>query len=338
MCREVTIKPNTKWGGDGSLGCGIGYGYLHRIPVRELPPESKPLFRMPINTVASPVVPQPTPIMAAAAPCTPVPIAPATDPTIAYVPPLLNTFPAVSSGTDVSVDPATMQSAPGIYGVPPMPATTILSSTTTSVQENSSGIFGVPPMPPTSIFNPSAIPQQQTHEEVRPQQVPTSLPPPIWSLPSSVPIPAATVAPPITVPTQTQEALAAAFQPTTTPMTYGGYGQAFTQATVPVPMSAPAPLPQQFTAPVPTIQQIPMSIPTYASCPQAVVTPGYGQQTTTTATGLPQPPPPMMASNYFTGPPSSAPGATMNTNISLPGMPPLTVSATIPPGLQFGPQ
>lgn len=49
MCREVTIKPNTKWGGDGSLGCGIGYGYLHRIPVRELPPETKPLFRMPIS-------------------------------------------------------------------------------------------------------------------------------------------------------------------------------------------------------------------------------------------------------------------------------------------------
>lgn len=33
-CREVTITPNSKWGGNGSLGCGIGYGYLHRIPVR----------------------------------------------------------------------------------------------------------------------------------------------------------------------------------------------------------------------------------------------------------------------------------------------------------------
>eukprot|EP00795_Rhopilema_esculentum_P013648 gene13648-4547_t len=32
-CREVTITPNTQWGGEGSLGCGIGYGYLHRIPV-----------------------------------------------------------------------------------------------------------------------------------------------------------------------------------------------------------------------------------------------------------------------------------------------------------------
>lgn len=33
-CREVLITPNHSWGGEGSLGCGIGYGYLHRIPVR----------------------------------------------------------------------------------------------------------------------------------------------------------------------------------------------------------------------------------------------------------------------------------------------------------------
>jgi len=36
-CREVSITPNSSWGGKGSLGCGIGYGYLHRIPVRGSP-------------------------------------------------------------------------------------------------------------------------------------------------------------------------------------------------------------------------------------------------------------------------------------------------------------
>lgn len=36
-CREVTITPNSSWGGEGSLGCGIGYGYLHRIPIRGHP-------------------------------------------------------------------------------------------------------------------------------------------------------------------------------------------------------------------------------------------------------------------------------------------------------------
>ncbi|CAB3242165.1 unnamed protein product [Arctia plantaginis] len=35
-CREVHITPNHNWGGEGSLGCGIGYGYLHRIPLRNM--------------------------------------------------------------------------------------------------------------------------------------------------------------------------------------------------------------------------------------------------------------------------------------------------------------
>jgi len=34
-CREVTIVPNAAWGGEGSLGAGIGYGYLHRIPITD---------------------------------------------------------------------------------------------------------------------------------------------------------------------------------------------------------------------------------------------------------------------------------------------------------------
>ncbi|NWH80124.1 GORS1 protein, partial [Piaya cayana] len=32
--REVVVTPNGAWGGEGSLGCGIGYGYLHRIPTQ----------------------------------------------------------------------------------------------------------------------------------------------------------------------------------------------------------------------------------------------------------------------------------------------------------------
>jgi len=34
-CREVTLVPNGAWGGEGSIGAGIGYGYLHRIPTLE---------------------------------------------------------------------------------------------------------------------------------------------------------------------------------------------------------------------------------------------------------------------------------------------------------------
>lgn len=32
----MLLTPNSDWGGEGSLGCGIGYGYLHRIPEREV--------------------------------------------------------------------------------------------------------------------------------------------------------------------------------------------------------------------------------------------------------------------------------------------------------------
>lgn len=33
---QVLLTPNSEWGGEGSLGCGIGYGYLHRIPERDM--------------------------------------------------------------------------------------------------------------------------------------------------------------------------------------------------------------------------------------------------------------------------------------------------------------
>jgi len=46
-CREVTITPNGAWGGEGSLGCGIGYGYLHRIPKRQFPTAGLPLGQKP---------------------------------------------------------------------------------------------------------------------------------------------------------------------------------------------------------------------------------------------------------------------------------------------------
>ncbi|XP_062477372.1 Golgi reassembly-stacking protein 1 [Pezoporus occidentalis] len=49
--REVVVTPNGAWGGEGSLGCGIGYGYLHRIPtqstIAKKKPESKPPSPLP---------------------------------------------------------------------------------------------------------------------------------------------------------------------------------------------------------------------------------------------------------------------------------------------------
>ncbi|XP_033914442.3 Golgi reassembly-stacking protein 1-like [Acipenser ruthenus] len=40
LCREVVVTPNGAWGGEGCLGCGIGYGYLHRIPSLPVTPKT----------------------------------------------------------------------------------------------------------------------------------------------------------------------------------------------------------------------------------------------------------------------------------------------------------
>nr|XP_034991447.1 Golgi reassembly-stacking protein 2 [Zootoca vivipara] len=54
-CREVVITPNSAWGGEGSLGCGIGYGYLHRIPTR--PFEEGKKISLPGQLSSSPITP-----------------------------------------------------------------------------------------------------------------------------------------------------------------------------------------------------------------------------------------------------------------------------------------
>ncbi|PIO34120.1 hypothetical protein AB205_0107610, partial [Aquarana catesbeiana] len=58
-CREVFVTPNGAWGGEGSLGCGIGYGYLHRIPLHSMRPEQKYEIKppSPLPSEHEPVVP-----------------------------------------------------------------------------------------------------------------------------------------------------------------------------------------------------------------------------------------------------------------------------------------
>ena len=41
MTREITINPSRNWGGEGALGCVLGFGALHRIPPPlDAPPEA----------------------------------------------------------------------------------------------------------------------------------------------------------------------------------------------------------------------------------------------------------------------------------------------------------
>ncbi|XP_047386294.1 Golgi reassembly-stacking protein 1 isoform X1 [Sciurus carolinensis] len=69
-CREVTVTPNAAWGGEGSLGCGIGYGYLHRIPTQPSSHKTPPVA--PTPGTPSPGTPLPgTPSPGAPLPGTP---------------------------------------------------------------------------------------------------------------------------------------------------------------------------------------------------------------------------------------------------------------------------
>jgi len=42
VAREVTIQPSRSWGGDGALGCVLGYGALHRLPAPLSEPVNAP--------------------------------------------------------------------------------------------------------------------------------------------------------------------------------------------------------------------------------------------------------------------------------------------------------
>ncbi|NWT17522.1 GORS1 protein, partial [Vireo altiloquus] len=53
--REVVVTPNGAWGGEGSLGCGIGYGYLHRIPTQSLTSKKKAESKSPSPEAGTPV-------------------------------------------------------------------------------------------------------------------------------------------------------------------------------------------------------------------------------------------------------------------------------------------
>lgn len=71
--REVIITPDRGWGGDGSLGCDVGSGYLHTLPARRT---GRAAARKPQPAAAEVVAAPPpaAPPVAMAAP--PVPVAP----------------------------------------------------------------------------------------------------------------------------------------------------------------------------------------------------------------------------------------------------------------------
>ena len=99
VTREVTIQPSRDWGGEGALGCVLGYGALHRLPA----PLSEPVHA-------------PGETMFDSAPTQH--FVPAASPTAAFYPAAANTPPPPSSSADFLV-PAQLVDA---HTAPPPPA------------------------------------------------------------------------------------------------------------------------------------------------------------------------------------------------------------------------
>ncbi|XP_062613630.1 Golgi reassembly-stacking protein 2-like isoform X2 [Saccostrea cucullata] len=189
-CREVTLTPNGAWGGEGSLGCGIGYGYLHRIPKRQFP-SSK-------SSVTPSAPPQPSKDGFAEVPLggttgitqdmsnlnintgTPtIPVIPQTDKLPGVQPPMV--LPNFSMGAPTGIPPPSTLPA----GIGNLPSLTSIPPLTTPVS--------LPGMPPGMVL-PNAAPGTTVPNF----PMPTSMP-----LPTSVPLPTSIPLPSFPLPTQT---------------------------------------------------------------------------------------------------------------------------------------
>ncbi|KAM4727812.1 Golgi reassembly-stacking protein 2-like [Anableps anableps] len=132
-CREVVITPNSAWGGEGSLGCGIGYGYLHRIPTR--PFEEGKKISFPANSSTEAVSPLKDGF-------TEVQLSAVTPP---------SSTPVVSSGLEDALSGLSISSAP-----PTMPSELQTGLPTVPLLPSSSSFAPLPPLNPAATgFNPA---------------------------------------------------------------------------------------------------------------------------------------------------------------------------------------
>ncbi|KAK4037035.1 Golgi reassembly-stacking protein 2 [Daphnia magna] len=178
-CREVTITPNSQWGGEGSLGCGIGYGYLHRIPLRSSSDirttEKIPLLSEQTSEEGVGVPSNPNPLELGAIPTIPtLPTSSATTLQAIFGPPpttnedfVVQTNASTNSAelpapifTGVTMPAPAPPNIPGMPSLPPlttpislpgMPPITVSCSLPQSALQ---GVAPTPPPPSTAVLPP----------------------------------------------------------------------------------------------------------------------------------------------------------------------------------------
>lgn len=345
-CREVTIVPNSAWPGEGSLGCGIGYGYLHRIPIRNAVDKTE-RKRKTSNIPSPPLIKPATFQLPNAVPSN----EPLTDPSI--VKPVENPV----NGTETNA------TQPTDLNPAPIPAPSPLQNVTPAYTS---------PVPIFSTANPTSIPSPSENSIPQNTSVPT------YSLPGQpqIPVPAentsnvqfysvpATSQYPATSPATSQYPAPSPnmpFYPTST------FSSNYSPAAPAAPVTSYQMFNQYTPSTAPFVSSAPMSS-TVTSSPSPAVFPGsIGPPPTSgyvSAHGNPLqggyrvPGQPAGISSYFNrepvpvrsgnetvatmsginpsfsqiagNPSNGVQGVSVTTPISLPGMPPITVSATLP--------
>nr|XP_021181224.2 Golgi reassembly-stacking protein 2 [Helicoverpa armigera] len=261
-CREVHITPNHNWGGEGSLGCGIGYGYLHRIPIRN--PTTLPAQQS--YAASAPMVAQNV---------------------------QQNLVPGVQN-LNLEDDKTPLMSAPQVSNVHtdyPQPAPPPFLS---GVPMVNSGSYATPG--PATAVPPAVPPQQLAGQQVISPSQPIS---------------------------QTQSVVS----------NMAAYSSNLADATLTNLGSIPSVSNMQPPAPLPNLPGIPMNQPQ----PYIPIMPNYTASQVPTSAPYPQSAPnlvPTFDMSNFTQAPIQPPpvptGLPVVTPVSLPGMPSITVSATLP--------
>jgi hypothetical protein len=143
--RIVTVAPNAEWGGEGVLGCELGYGLLHRIPRQS-------------SAAAAAVVSAPVPAPVAHVPTPQIDL---TQPTMSYVPHIVVPQVAVvqqppQQHYQPPASPVVIQAVapPPVASIvlsPPPVATIVLSpprSNAAALQDSGSDFAPLEPAPP----------------------------------------------------------------------------------------------------------------------------------------------------------------------------------------------
>ncbi|XP_055919414.1 Golgi reassembly-stacking protein 2 [Eupeodes corollae] len=326
-CREVSLKPNSKWGGDGSLGCGIGFGYLHRIPIQAVSNETKSALKLPtpdanVNTNVALQAARPTEPMPAVSQATSV------NPSFPYIPPLTNAFTLPPTNANAQTSAAVATTAPSdISNLANLHITPTSSTSTTTVpnaeQPKASEETGAvpenalqPPPPPSSSVSavmpevaggastffqqPSDVNAAQFPPQMQPQQV-------LQKSPDQYPIGApSSVPPPSQIPMFAQQS---PFSNVPPPASIGNMTGQYNEPTAPSASNSFIASQQQPQFYNPNNYPVPSQPPTSYQTNSSNVSLPYMQ----TFASYPQ-----------------VQQTSVVTPISLPGMPPLTVNTTIP--------